>query len=128
MSQQVLQLPGGPLEVWRSGEGPTALVAHGCGYGGSYRNNTWLAQELPNHQVISVSRPGYGETPLLTATTFHDQAAMYIDVLDAFGVSPGGLRGGRDDAGRVVRCEAGRTRRFLTGRALGYIEIGRAHV
>jgi pimeloyl-ACP methyl ester carboxylesterase len=86
MSQQVLELPGGPLEVWRSGEGPTVLVAHGCGFGGSYRNNTWLAQELPNHQLISVSRPGYGETPLSTATTFHDQAAMYIDVLDAIGV------------------------------------------
>ena len=86
MRQQVLQLPGGPLEVWRSGEGPTVLVSHGCGLGGSYRNNTWLAQELPSHQVISVSRPGYGETPLSTGTTFHDQAAMYIDVLDAIGV------------------------------------------
>ena len=87
MSQQVLELPGGPLEVWRSGEGPTVLVAHGLGFGGSYRNNTWLAQELPNHQVISVSRPGYGETPLSTAPTFHDQAAMYVDVLDAVGVA-----------------------------------------
>ena len=87
MSRQVLELPGGLLvEVWRSGEGPAVLVAHGCGYGGSYRNNTWLGQELPNHQVISVSRPGYGETPLSTATTFHDQAAMYVDVLDAIGV------------------------------------------
>lgn len=87
MSQQVLELPGGLLvEVWRSGEGPAVLVAHGCGYGGSYRNNTWLGQELPNHQVISVSRPGYGETPLSTATTFHDQAAMCVDVLDAIGV------------------------------------------
>jgi len=86
MSHQVLELPGGPLEVWRSGVGPTVLVAHGCGYGGSYRNTSWLAQELPDHQVISVSRPGYGETPLSTATTFHDQAAMYVDVLDAIGV------------------------------------------
>ena len=86
MSQQLLELPGGPLEVWRSGEGPTVLAAHGCGFGGSYRNNTWLAQELPNHQVISVSRPGYGESPLSTATTFPDQAAMYVDVLDAIGV------------------------------------------
>jgi pimeloyl-ACP methyl ester carboxylesterase len=86
MSRQVLDLPRGPLEVWRSGVGPTVVVAHGCGYGGSYRNSTWLAQELPNHHVISVSRPGYGGTPLSTATTFHDQAAMYVDVLDALGV------------------------------------------
>ena len=87
MSQQVLELPGGLLvEVWRSGEGPAVLVAHGCGFGGSYRTNTWLGQELPNHQVISVSRPGYGETPLSTATTFHDQAEMYVAVLDAIGV------------------------------------------
>ena len=86
MSRQVLELPGGPLEVGRSGAGPAVLVAHGCGFGGSYRNNTWLGQELPNHQVISVSRPGYGETPLSTATTFQDQAAMYVDVLDAVGV------------------------------------------
>ena len=62
------------------------LVAHGCGFGCSYRNDTWLAQELPNHTVISVSRPGYGETPLSTAPTFHDQAAMYVDALDAIGV------------------------------------------
>ncbi len=86
MSQQVLELPGGPLEIWRSGDGPTVLVAHGCGYNGSYRNNTWLARELPDHQVISLSRPGYGATPLSTAVTFHDQAAMYVDVLDAIGV------------------------------------------
>jgi pimeloyl-ACP methyl ester carboxylesterase len=62
------------------------LVAHGCGYGGSYRNNTWLAGELPDHQVISVSRPGYGETPLSTASAFQEQSAMYADVLDAVGV------------------------------------------
>lgn len=86
MSQQMLELPGGPLEIWRSGEGPTVLVAHGCGPGGSYRLNTWLAGALPSHQVISVSRPGYGQTPLATATTFHEQAAMYVDLLDAIGV------------------------------------------
>ena len=86
MSEQVLDLPGGPLEVWRSGDGPTVLVAHGCGFGGSYRNNTWLARELPDHQVISLSRPGYGGTPLSTASAFHDQGAMYVDVLDALGV------------------------------------------
>lgn len=86
MSQQILELPGGPLEVWRSGVGPTVLVAHGTGYGGSFRNNIWLAEELPNHHVISVSRPGYGETPLSTATSFHAQAAMYVDILDALGI------------------------------------------
>ena len=87
MSGHVLDLPSGPVETWRSGKGPTVLVASGCGYGGSYRTNTWLAEELPNHQVVSVCRPGYGETPLSTAMTFHDQAAMYIDVLDAIGVA-----------------------------------------
>jgi pimeloyl-ACP methyl ester carboxylesterase len=85
MSQQVLELPGGPVEIWRSGEGPAVLVAHGCGSGGSFRLNTWLAAALPSHQVISVSRPGYGQTPLSTAATFHEQAAMYVDVLDAIG-------------------------------------------
>jgi pimeloyl-ACP methyl ester carboxylesterase len=123
MSHQMLELPGGPLEVWRSGMGPTVLVAHGLGFGGSYRNNTWLAQELPNHQVISLSRPGYGETPLSTATTFHDQAAMYIDVLDAVGVDecvvvgisasgPIALLAARDHAprirGLVLWCAAAR--------------------
>ena len=112
MSQQVLELPGGPVEVWRSGVGPTVLVAHGCGFGGSFRNNTWLAAELQDYQVISVSRPGYGETPLSTATTFHDQAAMYVDVLDASGVEdcvvlgmsasgPIALLAARDHAPRV---------------------------
>jgi pimeloyl-ACP methyl ester carboxylesterase len=86
MTQVMLELPGGPLEIWRSGEGPTVLVAHGCGPGGSYRLNRWLAAALPSHQVISVSRPGYGQTPLATATTFHEQASMYVDVLDAIGV------------------------------------------
>ena len=82
MSQQVLELRDGPVEIWRAGAGPAVLVAHGCGVGGSYRSNTWLAEALPTHQVISVSRPGYGQTPLATATTFHQQAAMYVDVLD----------------------------------------------
>ena len=112
MSQQVLELPGGPLELWRSGVGPTVLVAHGCGFGGSFCNNTWLAQELQNYHVISVSRPGYGETPLSTATTFHAQADMYVDVLDAVGVEdcvvlgmsasgPIALLAARDHAPRV---------------------------
>jgi len=86
VSRQILRLPRGPLEVWRSGAGPAVLVAHGCGFGGSYRTSTWLAEELPRHEVISVSRPGYGETPLSTAPTFGEQAAMYVDVLDAIGV------------------------------------------
>ena len=69
MDQQVLELGGGPVEIWRAGAGPAVLVAHGRGFGGSYRRNTWLAEALPTHQVISVSRPGYGQTPLATAAT-----------------------------------------------------------
>lgn len=87
MSRQMLDLARGPVEVWQSGQGPTVLVAPGCDYGNSYRNTTWLAEELPGYQVVSVSRPGYGETPLSTATTFHEQAAMYVDILDAIGIS-----------------------------------------
>ncbi len=74
------------------------MVVHGRGFGSSWRNYEWMADDLDGCQVITVSRPGYGHTPISSGESFDQQGQMLVGVLDTLdlqaavliGVSNGG--------------------------------------
>ena len=78
----------GPVEYTSTGEGPAVLTLHG-GMGG-YDQGLILARAALNDtghfHVISVSRPGYLNTPLRSGETPEEQADMFAYLLDRLGV------------------------------------------
>ena len=78
----------GPVEYTSTGEGPAVLALHG-GMGG-YDQGLILARAALNDtghfHVISVSRPGYLNTPLRSGETPEEQADMFAYLLDRLGV------------------------------------------
>jgi len=95
---RVLGTSVGDVEVKDVGEGPAIVVMHGRGFGSGVDGYAWLRAELPNFRIISIARPGYGQTPLETARTFEEQGrlidavllALDVDRAIALGVSNGG--------------------------------------
>jgi pimeloyl-ACP methyl ester carboxylesterase len=75
----LMLLPQGEMEFADRGTGPAALVIHGSP--GGYDQGLAYGKELAKRgfRIISISRPGYLRTPLLTGLTAEDQA----DAIDA---------------------------------------------
>lgn len=82
--------------VGAAGPGPSVLVVHGMP--GDYRQAQTVAEDLGGRtQVILVSRPGYGRTPLSSGRSPQQQAALYAALLDRLGTEQAvvvGISGG----------------------------------
>lgn len=77
----------GPVEVARTGSGPTLLALHG-GMGG-FDQGLLLARACAapdGFDVIAPSRPGYLGTPLADRASPQAQADLYAALLDALGI------------------------------------------
>jgi pimeloyl-ACP methyl ester carboxylesterase len=61
------------------------LIVHGLP--GDWRQARGLVEDLPGHQVVLVSRPGYGRTPIASGRTPAEQADLYAALLDELGIS-----------------------------------------
>ena len=95
--RQLAQTSRGPVEYQIVGEGPYVLHSHGTP---SDCTPGFLQQWLTDAGlgVISISRPGYGATPLSTGPSFEEQADaisalldyLSIDRVGIYGVSGGG--------------------------------------
>ncbi len=82
---RVVRTARGPIEVATTGAGPALLVVHGMP--GDWRQARTLVDDLVAvAQVILVTRPGYGRTPLRSGRTPVEQAALYAALLDELGV------------------------------------------
>lgn len=82
---QVLATACGPIEAAVVGGGPAVLLVHGSP--GDWRQARPVAELLAaDHTVVSVTRPGYGRTPLRTGRTIDEQAQAYAALLDALAV------------------------------------------
>lgn len=85
LTPRVVRTARGRVEVAVAGSGPTLLVVHGMP--GDWRQARTLVDDLaPVAQVVLVTRPGYGRTPLRSGRTPVDQAALYAALLDELGV------------------------------------------
>lgn len=94
--RQLAQTSRGPVEYQIVGEGPYVLHSHGTP---SDCTPGFLQQWLTDAGlgVISISRPGYGATPLSTGPSFAEQAdaiAALLDHLSIDGVGIYGVSGG----------------------------------
>jgi len=81
------------VETSVTGRGPAVIVAHGRGFGSTWRNYEWMAGDLDGFQVITVSRPGYGHTPVSSGESFVQQGRMLIGVLDELDVTEAAVIG-----------------------------------
>ena len=81
----------GLVEYADVGAGPAVLVSHGSQ--GGYDQGLILAEILPNHRVIAVSRPGYLRTPLSTGASLEQQGDMFAALLDALGIEQAAIVG-----------------------------------
>ncbi len=86
LGSQVIETASGPIEVARVGEGYPILVVHGAI--GGFDQGLFLARNvnLPNIQVISISRFGYLRSPVPAGATLDAQADIYASLLDALGI------------------------------------------
>lgn len=85
LAGRVVDTGRGRVEVATVGDGPAVLVVHGTP--GDWRQARALATDLaPDHQVVLPSRPGYGRTPLRAGRTPHEQATLYVALLDRLGI------------------------------------------
>lgn len=100
LTPRVVRTRRGPVEVASVGEGPALLVVHGIA--GDWRQARTVAEDLADHaEVILVTRPGYGRTPLSSGRTFLQQASLYGSLLDALAVERAvvlGISGGGPSA------------------------------
>lgn len=82
----IMNTPRGPVEYSTYGAGPTILALHGAM--GGYDQGLILARTIgpPGYRFLSVSRPGYLETPLDSGRTPEEQADLCAALLDALGI------------------------------------------
>jgi pimeloyl-ACP methyl ester carboxylesterase len=81
----VVATPRGLVEMASAGAGDAVLLVHGSP--GDWRQLLPLAEDLADRfQVMLVSRPGYGRTPLGANRTAAEQAALFVGMLDALGI------------------------------------------
>jgi pimeloyl-ACP methyl ester carboxylesterase len=86
-------------KVWRTARGPVEAACHGTSTGrpavlvvhgmpGDYRQGQTVAEDLgTTTQVVLVSRPGYGRTPLRSGRSPQQQADLYAALLDELGIA-----------------------------------------
>lgn len=108
---RVITTTRGPIETAVVGSGPVVLLVHGMP--GDWRQARPVADLLAaDHTVVSVSRPGYGRTPLRTGRTIDDQAQAYAALLDVLAVERAtvvGVSGGGPSAASFSRLLPERT-------------------
>lgn len=88
---RVVQTAQGLVEYADVGAGPAVLVSHGSQ--GGYDQGLLLADVLPDHRVIAISRPGYLRTPLRSGPGLEQQADLFAALLDALGIERAALVG-----------------------------------
>jgi pimeloyl-ACP methyl ester carboxylesterase len=81
---RVARTAQGLVEYADVGAGPAVLVSHGSL--GGYDQGLMLAEILPNHRVVAVSRPGYLRTPLSAGPGLEQQGDMFAALLDTLGI------------------------------------------
>lgn len=92
LAPEMVATPNGWVEVARAGSGPSVLLVHGTP--GSWRQCVPLAEDLASSfDVVLVSRPGYGRTPIRTGRTYEEQADLYANVLDSLGIEKAAIVG-----------------------------------
>ena len=82
----LMLLPQGVMEFADRGDGPVTLVIHGSP--GGYDQGLAYGKELAKRgfRIISISRPGYLRTPLITGLTAEDQADAIDSLLQGLNV------------------------------------------
>ncbi len=126
---QLIQTSKGLIEYSTFGSGPTVLVLHGTI--GGYDQAQTLAEMVASddYQFISVSRPGYLQTPLVTGPSFSEQADAYAALLDELGIDQVALMaisGGGPSAMQFALRYPERTWGVIMIAANSDVEIGRA--
>lgn len=92
LTPRVVRTARGRVEVAEAGSGPVVLVVHGIA--GDWRQARTIAEDLSDRaRVLLVTRPGYGRTPLSSGRTFEEQAALFVALLDAFGIETAAVLG-----------------------------------
>jgi pimeloyl-ACP methyl ester carboxylesterase len=83
LGSQVIETKYGPVEFAMVGEGDPVLVVHGAL--GGFDQGLFLARsiDVPNSQIISVSRFGFLRSPVPPGATLDTQADAYAALLDA---------------------------------------------
>jgi pimeloyl-ACP methyl ester carboxylesterase len=83
LGSQVIETKCGPVEYARSGAGAPVLFVHGAL--GGFDQGLFLARSLdiPNSQIISVSRFGFLRSPVPPDATLDTQADTFAALLDA---------------------------------------------
>ncbi len=83
LGSQVIETACGPIEFARIGEGSPVLIVHGAL--GGFDQGLFLARsiDIPNIQIISVSRFGFLRSPVPTGATLDTQADAFAALLDA---------------------------------------------
>ncbi|GCE10315.1 alpha/beta fold hydrolase [Tengunoibacter tsumagoiensis] len=98
---QIVNTGVGPVEYRISGKGPAVLIAHGTpgGYDQSFAFSKLLSMtersrsNTMKHTFISLSRPGYLQTPLESGRTPAEQADLYASLLDELGIQQASIIG-----------------------------------
>ena len=90
LGSQVIETKCGPVEYARIGEGDPVLVVHGAL--GGFDQGLFLARsiDIPNSQIISVSRFGFLRSPVPPGATLDTQADAFAALLDALEIREGG--------------------------------------
>jgi pimeloyl-ACP methyl ester carboxylesterase len=86
LGSRVIETTCGPIEYLQVGEGDPVLVVHGAL--GGFDQGLFLARsfDLPNSQIIAVSRFGFLRSPVPPGATLDMQADAFAALLDALGI------------------------------------------
>ncbi len=78
---QVANTPYGPIEYRWQGQGPVLLVMHG-GHANCHETFGYAALLAAGFSILTPSRPGYGQTPVIVGQSAAAAAAAMIGLLD----------------------------------------------
>ena len=92
-NSKVIQTAHGLVEYQAKGQGPAVIYAHGTP--GGYDQGLAFTHFIQKHQyqLLSVSRPGYLQTPLSSGATPAEQADLYAVLLDELGIEKASIIG-----------------------------------
>jgi pimeloyl-ACP methyl ester carboxylesterase len=82
----VIETKVGPVEYALIGDGPVIVSVHGAL--GGYDQGLYAIKEYANlgFSILSLSRPGYLQTPLSTGKSFEEQADAIVALLDSLNI------------------------------------------
>lgn len=87
LQSSIIETRTGPIEYAAFGEGPVVLAVHGAM--GGYDQGVIFAKTIgaDEYRYVSISRPGYLDTPLTSGRTPEQQADLCRNLLDELGVN-----------------------------------------